>query len=397
MPSYGQLRSGGECQPAPGTPFAKPVNLSFPETIKAHDVYNALSKASGIKILFDGNLSNPSLQLHHQAETALGWLQLVTFSAQHFYKVTSNGEVIVADDTPQKRREHEELVIRTFVLENISCPDADKMLRSMIETRRVSTNSEKRTVTIRDTVDKVRIAEELLKVIDRPSAEVEVVVTMLAIEADRLRQLWKKQGYGHGAPSRISAEELQQLTEAGAQLIANPTLNVFEGSKGNLFMGDEVPIPMKTAGPSPEGLGSGETTYSYRRVGLSLTVTPQVHSGSDEVTVELAMELTGTGADTSKTGAMQPPPFSSRQLSSEARLGSGETWLLADVARLGSSDAAGVTSLPLLMSQDGQRTERQLVIALSPRITRKAQYSAEDLAPLAVGTESTIRFPCASR
>ena len=49
------------------------------------------------------------------------------------------------------------------------------------------------------------------------------------------------------------------------------------------------------------------------------------------------------------------------------------------------------------MRQDVERTERQLVIALSPRIMRKAQYSAEDLAALPVGTESVISFPCASR
>ena len=111
--------------------------------------------------------------------TAEQSLEMVMQAAGHFYKVLDEHTIIVADDTPQNRREYEDLVIKTFFLSNADVKDVDKLLRSLIEARRLSTNEQLNAITLRDTADKVAIAEKLIRVNDKAKAEVLVDVEIL--------------------------------------------------------------------------------------------------------------------------------------------------------------------------------------------------------------------------
>jgi general secretion pathway protein D len=89
-------------------------------------------------------------------------------AAGHFYKVLDPKTIVVAEDNPQNRRDYEDLVIKTFFLSNADVKEVDKLLRSLIEARRLSTNEQLNAITLRDTADKVAIAEKLITVNDRP-------------------------------------------------------------------------------------------------------------------------------------------------------------------------------------------------------------------------------------
>ena len=105
--------------------------------------------------------------------------------AGHFYKVLDEHSIIIAEDTPQNRREYEDLVIKTFFLSNADVKEIDKLLRSLIEARRLSTNEQLNAITLRDTADKVAIAEKLIRVNDKAKAEVLIDVEILIMASTK--------------------------------------------------------------------------------------------------------------------------------------------------------------------------------------------------------------------
>ena len=79
-------------------------------------------------------------------------------AAGHFYKVLDEHSIIIAADTPQNRRNYEDLVIQTFFLSNAEVKDVMTMLRSLIGAKNVATNEQLNAIIMRDTADKVKVA-----------------------------------------------------------------------------------------------------------------------------------------------------------------------------------------------------------------------------------------------
>ncbi len=95
-------------------------------------------------------------------------------AANHFYKVLDEKTIIVVPDNPQARRDYEDLVIRTFYLSNGDAEQVTNVVRTMIEARNVFPLKALNAITIRDTADKVRIAEKIIEANDKAKAEVVV-------------------------------------------------------------------------------------------------------------------------------------------------------------------------------------------------------------------------------
>ena len=70
--------------------------------------------------------------------TARQALESVMQAAGHFYKVLDEKTVIVVEDTPQNRRDYEDLVVKTFFLSNADVKDVNNMLRALIDARRIA-------------------------------------------------------------------------------------------------------------------------------------------------------------------------------------------------------------------------------------------------------------------
>ena len=67
--------------------------------------------------------------------------------------------MLIAADNPQNRKTYEDLVIRTFFLSNGDVTEVSNALRSLLQTTRISINKAENSITLRDTADKVAIAE----------------------------------------------------------------------------------------------------------------------------------------------------------------------------------------------------------------------------------------------
>ena len=93
-----------------------PITLNFPKPKPVKEIYNAIGKAYGFNVLFDPKLKDDRLAIELRDLTAERSLEMVMQGAGHFYKVLDERSIIIADDTPQNRREYEDLVTDAVAL-----------------------------------------------------------------------------------------------------------------------------------------------------------------------------------------------------------------------------------------------------------------------------------------
>jgi general secretion pathway protein D len=410
------------------------ITLNFPKPKPVQEIYQAMSKAYGFNVLFDPKLKDDRLSIELNDLTAEQSLEMVMQAAGHFYKVLDEHTIIIADDTPQNRREYEDLVIKTFFLSNADVKDVDKLLRSLIEARRLSTNEQLNAITLRDTADKVAIAEKLITVNDKAKAEVLVDVELLLMsrrENSDLGASLSSYVFNLGLDTaQVSGTESQDgflyldqfkdisrgdwfinipnvvislaKSSGNAEVLAQPQLRITEGEKASLHIGDRVPIPVtsfNTGYQGAPGTVTPITSFQYQDVGIKIDVEPRVHHNR-EVTLKLTVEVSNLGDEVSVGPNQTAVTIGTRNITSVIRLKSGESSLLAGLIRRDTGETETKTPLlsdiPLLgrlfTTKSKELRRNDLVLTLTPSIIRFPDIGEEDLAPMWVGTESQISY-----
>ena len=420
--------SGARPQPPILNPRSdKPISLAFPEPTSIFQIYRALGKAFGINILFDPNLKDQEISLELEDVTAQGALETLMRAAGHFYKVQDEHTIIIAADTPQNRRIYEDLVIQTFFLSNIEVKDMMTILRSLVDAKKVAQNEQLNAIILRDTADKVKVAERIIESNDKAKAEVVVDVELMQLDTTKLRNLGVALSQysvtqtldtgGENVPLRLSDLEflnqsnwtlsipnfvynfLKQSTDA--QLLARPQLRISEGEKARLVIGDRVPIPVTTFNTANTVGGNivPITSFQYQDVGITIEIEPRVHHNK-EVTLKVKIEVSNISGFIEGSGGQQQPRIGTRTIDSTIRLKDGETNFLAGLIRTDESSTesgvAGLAEIPIIgrlfssKRTNGSRTD--IILTLTPHIIRNAEITEEDLLPIWVGTESNITF-----
>lgn len=412
------------------------ITLSFPKPKPLKEIYRAIGKAYGFNVLFDPKLKDNKLQIELTDVKAEQALELVMQAAGHFYKVFDEGTIVIAEDTPQNRREYEDLVIKTFFLSNADVKEVDKLLRSLIEARRLATNEQLNSITLRDTADKVAIAEKLISVSDKAKAELLVDVELLLIATSGNSDLgmtlstyqynlgYDPQGISPDAPEgTVFLEDLRYFGRANwfmnvpsvvlnlvkasgeSEVLAQPQLRITEGEKASLHIGDKVPIPVTSFNTS-NSIGSNVvpiTSFQYSDIGIKIDVEPRVHHNR-EVTMNLTVEVSNLGEEVAVGPDQSAVTIGTRTITSVIRLRDGESSLLAGLFRndmtVGEVKTPGLSDIPILgrlFTNKSKTTKRtDLVLTLTPHILRFPDIEEEDLAPVWVGTESRMSFYGAS-
>jgi general secretion pathway protein D len=403
-----------------------PISLVFPQPQSLFAIYQALGKAFGINILFDPQLRDQDMAIELHEVTAQTALETLMRAAGQFYKVIDEHTILVAQDNPQNRKTYEDLVIQTFFLSNAEVKDVVQLLRSLIGARNVSQNEQLNAVTIRDTVDKVRIAQKLIEGIDKSKSEVVVDVELIQVNTTKLRelgmslsnyQITQTPDFGEDAAIRLS--DLRHMTQnswsltipsiiydfvksnSDAQLLAKPQLRITEGEKANLHIGDRVPIPVTTFNTQQTAGGNiiPITSFQYQDVGIRIDIEPRVHHNK-EVTLKLKIEVSQITGYQDAGGGQRQPIIGTRAIDSTIRLKDGETNFLAGLIRTdennGETGIPGLSDIPILgrlfgkTSVNVQRTD--VMLTLTPHIIRTPDVTEADLLPIWVGTESNITF-----
>ena len=417
----------------------KPINLNFPQAKPIKQIYRALADAAGINIIFDPQLKDDNVSIVLSNLEFQKALETLLRQENHFYKVIDGRTILIAADTPANRKTYEDLVIRTFFLSNGDVTEVANALRALLQTTRISVNKAENSITLRDTADKVSVAERIVEQNDKQLAEVVIDVEVLQINTDKLDQLglqlqpraigatvvspgtgvtnlgaavgagaftWGQlkqinvNSFGFTIPS-ATLTFVKDNTEA--ELLAKPQLRISEGQKAQLLIGDKVPIPVSTfqsVGAPGGGVGgavtSPVTSFQYQDVGIKIEVEPRVHHNK-EVTLKLQLEVSQLNGN--YPGTTQPV-IGTRTIGANIRLKDGETNFLAGLFR---TDKAHVNKtipfvgdIPILgrlfSYKDNSSKTTDLVVTLTPHIIRIPDVTEEDVTPVYVGTDANISY-----
>ncbi len=170
----------------------KPIDVSFPPDTPIKKIYQALCTASGINVIFDPQLKDDKFTIDLRNLSFQKALETTMRQAGHFYKVIDEKTILVAQDTQQNRKEYEDQVVRTFFLSNGDVKDVSAMVRGLLDLRRMATVTQLNAIVIRDTADKVAVAERLIEVNDKAKAEVVLDVELLQLSTKKLLDLGVK-------------------------------------------------------------------------------------------------------------------------------------------------------------------------------------------------------------
>jgi general secretion pathway protein D len=407
----------------------QPITLSFPHETPVKEIYKALGGAFGINILFDQAVKDDRIAIELKDVTAQQALERVMQAANHFYKALDEHTIIIVPDNPQARRDYEDLVIRTFYLSNGDAEQVTNVVRTMIEARNVFPLKALNAITIRDTADKVRIAEKIIEANDKAKAEVVVDVELLQIDLDKQRDIGAVvNGLGgtlgasstvddKGNPVLQNLDFLRGLKSANlvftipsiaynlvksvgnTETLANPELRISEGEKATLHIGQRVPVPVTTFVTGVQSGTQGSlpaTSFQYQDIGIKVSMEPRVHHNG-EVTLKLTVEVSDIAAAAS---ADAPPSFNTRTIEATIRLKDGETNFLAgliqDTQLTASSKTPFLGDIPILgrlFTKDHNAHHRtDLMLTMTPHIVRMPDITEDDMAPMWVGTQSNLSF-----
>ncbi|HUP50316.1 MAG TPA: secretin N-terminal domain-containing protein [Thermoanaerobaculia bacterium] len=419
-----------------------PISLSFPRETPVKDIYRALGNAFGINILFDQAVKDDRISIELRDVTAQQSLERVMQAASHFYKVLDERTLIVVPDNPQARRDYEDLVIRTFYLSNGDAEQVTNVVRTMIEARNVFPLKALNAITIRDTADKVRIAEKIIEANDKAKAEVVVAVELVQLDLNKVRDI----GLAVTGGSSMSATPFSGTNDEGgrvpftggtladianilgsagavrsnvsftiptatyslvkslgnSELLANPELRISEGEKATLHIGQRIPVPVSTFTTISTGGANPyqpSVSFQYQDVGIKVSMEPRVHHNR-EVTLKLTVEVSNQGDPVRVEGFLPQPTFATRTIESTIRLKDGETNFLAGLIQDSTINSSTKTpflgEIPFigrLFTQTREENRRtDLVLTMTPHIIRIPDITEDDLAPMWVGTTNNLTF-----
>ncbi len=408
---------------------SRPITLRF-QNARLREVFEVLSKISGINFLFDKDVRDDPLSIFVKDAPFKDALNLILATNSLFMKKISEETVLIIPKTRQKVDQYQDLLIRTFYLSNVRAKDMVNLLRTMLETRRVFVNEEVNAIILRDTPEKIKLAEKIIEANDRKVAEVMLDVEIL--EVDRTKSL--KYGWNFN-PARLSAriggsaqtttgevaiESLRDLganniffvlpsiiidflkQDSEAKTLANPRIRVIDNKSAKVNIGDRVPIRLTSTtsavatGVTPGGVTT-TTSIEFKDVGIKLVVEPNIHLNND-VTLKINLEVTSLGDLVDLGGGDRQFKFGTRNTETVLSVRDSETivigGLIRDEDRLSENKLPGFGDLPILGKLFGNtekgKVTTDILLTLTPHIIHQMVAPEQDLQSFWSGTEETF-------
>lgn len=411
--------------PPPGLEL--PNDVKLPDSLvfrdaSSRDVYTAIARFAKVNLIFDPQFRDQPITIDLRNTSFAEAMEALSTATRNFYRVTTQRTVTIIPDTPAKRREYEEEIVRTFYLSNADLKETIDLLRIVIDARRIAPIAATNALTIKDTPERVSAAARVITAIDKARPEVVIDVELLEVDRQRLRE-YGLQLASPGSPGingiadvnsdNYTLRDLRNLTtsdifltnlpglfyrllktDSNTRTLANPQLRTSEGIPAQARFGERVPVPVTTFSPIATGGVAQQpiTSFNYENIGVNIDITPRTHH-DDEVSLALRVEVSSI----SGTGFGGLPTFGNRTINTVIRLRDGETNLLAglirDDERRVLEGIPGLSDLPIvgrLFAHTRRETqETDIVLTLTPRIIRVLDLSEADLRPFRVGRDST--------
>jgi general secretion pathway protein D len=420
-----------------------PINLKMSNDAKI--VFDTIAKLAGLTVVYDPDFPARRITVELSNVTLEQALDITCLQSKAFWKPVTENIIFVIPDQAQKHRDYDEQVVRTFYLSNTVQPqDLTEIvtgLRQVLNLSKIMQLNSQNAIIVRDTPDKLAIAERILKDVDKARPEVLLQVEVLSANTDRLRDLGILPGQsasitfnpgtttstttGTGSTSTSSNNGVPLkgftccanyysvtlpsatanfiLTDTTTKIIQNPEIRSVDGQPAKLRVGSRVPI---ATGSFQAGVGVGTTAvnplvntqFQYLDVGVNVDVTPRVHP-NHEVSLKMKIEVSQV-TGTSTIGGIQQPVIGQRSIEHDIRLKDGEVNVLGGLFERIDTKVVngwpGLAQVPLLkyLFSDNKtdHQENDVLIVLIPHIVRLPDWTHADLRPIYSGSEQNVQI-----
>lgn len=412
------------------TPGARDFNLQG----SVRSIYERVSRAYGLKVVFDGDYApSKPIRLRIQRANYREALRILGAATGTFQIPVSEKMILVAKDTVQKRRELESNVaVVVPIPETVSVQEAQELaqaVQQLMEIKKLVIDAQQRLVLIRDRVSRVRPAQMVFAQLlhSRP----EVVVDFDLMEFSKTSKtrygldlpgsfpiMWLTKWMGNASSISSSllnfatfgggittfgigianAELFASMSRSSAKTLLRGEVRTADGQTATLHVGDKYPIQTQGYFGRIEGSGKVYTpppTINFEDLGVVVKLTPHIH-GSNEITLKVDAKfrvLTGQ----SLNGI---PIISNRSLQSVVRLKNDEWAVMAGLVRRSEvrtiSGIAGLSQIPhlgiLFRKSTTTKESGQTLLVLKPRLVRLpvAEFMTRQIW---TGTETRPRCP----
>ena len=395
-------------------PMLRPLNRRI-DTLKLNNqsvkvLFETVAKYAGINVIWDPEYQKPaqanySVDLSNTTlDQALEHLSTIT---KTYWKPISANTIFLTNDNVTKRRDHEDMVVKTFYLKNLTTPqelqEVATILRAVTDIRRVFTYNAQNIVMVRGEIDKVLLAEKLVADLDKPKGE--VVIDVLVMEANRARtrdlaatflsggtnglnlpiSFLPRAGLAVGSStsstttgtgtdtttttdntattgpvrltdlSKIKLSDFALavpnallkalMSDRGTRVMQSPQVRAIHGLKSSLKIGDRYPYATGSFQPGVGAVGvSPLVSTQFQFADVGVNVDITPQiHGSDEVSLKVEVDITNI-RDRIDVGGLSQPVIGQRKFTQDIRLRTGEVSLLGGLTQ--DQDTRSISGTP---------------------------------------------------
>lgn len=405
----------------------KPITLNFKNT-NIRDAFELLAKMASINVMFDEEVRSQQVTVFAKDVTFKQALRLLLSTNKLLMKKVNRDTIIIIPKNRAKIDQYQDLQIRTFYLSNTEAKDMVNILRTMLETKKILINTKTNSIILRDSPEKLRLAEKIIEANDRQDAEIMLDVEILEVARNENEKIgfklgattpavgaWIKDSVGTIGTSGITLEALQGLgpasylfvlpsitldllkTNSNTKTLASPKLRVIHKKPAKILIGQRVPIQVSTTTTSA-GTASGTTSsnFEYRDVGIKLNVEPDIHI-NNEITMKLGLEVSTLGQLVEFGGGSKQYIFGTRNADTMVQLRDGETTIIAgliqDDERRTGNRIPGLSDVPvvgrLFAAKDNETVKTDILMSITPHLIRRMELPSVDVQSFWSGTDDT--------
>jgi general secretion pathway protein D len=411
--------------------------------VPVRTVFDVLGRAANLNFLFDKDTrTDQKTTIVVRDAQVDDVIRLILATNQLEEKVLNETTALVYPNTPQKLREYQDLVVKTFYLTNADVKQTANLIRTILKTRDIFIDEKLNMLVMKDTPNAVRLAEKLVAAQDLAEPEVMLEVEVLEVGVNRLLNLglqyptsvaWSLVGGGTttttnpgdttgtgsttttttGTPGVFSLTEWLnrnsdmvriavsdplfvlnlQKQDSDTNLLANPRIRVKNREKAKILIGERVPVLTTTAAATG---GFVSQSVSYLDVGLKLEVEPLIYL-DDDIGIKLGLEVSNITNTITTTGGTVTYQIGTRDTNTVLRLHDGETQILAglinDEDRTTANKVPGLGDMPVLgrlfSNHNTTNTRTEIVLLITPRLIRNLVRPDASVIEFAAGTEAS--------
>src|SRR5499427_2150975 len=406
--------------------------------------FETLAELAGLNVIFDPDFRGTRIPIELNKVDIFEALDILALQTRSFWKPVNKTTILVSPDNQTKRRDYDDLILKTFYLSNsvtsTEITEAITALRTLLNMRYLAQSTSMNAIIVRDTADRIAIAEKIIEDLDKAKPEVLVDATVMEVDRSMLRELGilppqqtTLSFIGGNVPTTttsgtttttntttsntitlralptinsgsfaltIPPTTAQFLAQSSkTKLIQNPSVRATDGKLASIRIGSQVPIASGSFQPAFVGAtGTPVVNFQFVDVGVNLDITPRVLLNR-EVSMTVQVQVRAV-SDFRDVGGVQQPVLTNRQVQHEIRLVEGETNILGGLITENESTSLnglpGLKNIPILKyffaQERKSRDQTEIIIMLTPHILRMPNIQEVNMRGLNTGSETIPRL-----